>query len=157
MWSQAESCHKAALFCAYRCIVKVSKHVCLGPVLNVPWVSALKKFVGIKKAFCHYWLLIQVLEKLASLFLSFVIMLSKKWDSKRENGQRKQRIPGKERTGEMSLQATPALSPDSFFMNPFLLLYGDLKSTFKPKFPISWIVDVVIKWIEYFPAKKVLH
>lgn len=92
-------------------------------MLNVPWVSALKKFIGIKKAFCHYWLIIQVVNKLASLFLSFMIMMSKKWDSKRGNGQRN-RIPREERTGEMFLQAAPTLNPDSFYVNHFLLYMG---------------------------------
>lgn len=41
--------------------------------------------------------------------------------------------------------------------NPFLLLYGNLKSSFESKFAISWVVDVVIKWIEDFLAKKDLH
>jgi len=42
-------------------------------------------------------------------------------------------------------------------MNPFLILYGDLKTSFKSKFHICCMVDVVIKRIKDFPAKKVLH
>lgn len=156
VWSQAESCCKAALVYRCRTIVKVSKDVSFGPVLNVPWVSALKKFIGIKKAFCHYWLIIQVVNKLASLFLSFMIMMSKKRDSKRGNGQRKQN-PKKRKDWRDVPPRCSHFKPWLFLCESFFALYGDLKRSFKSKFPISWMFDVVIKWIEDFPAEKVLH
>lgn len=65
--------------------MKVSKDASLGPLLNGPWFSALKKLAGIKMAFCHYWLNSKLLNKLASLLLSFMFVMPKK-DSKRGNG-----------------------------------------------------------------------
>lgn len=65
--------------------MKVSKDASFGPVLNGPWLSALKKFADIKTAFCHYWLISKLLNKLASLLLSFTFVMPKK-DSKRGNG-----------------------------------------------------------------------
>lgn len=42
---------KAAVKLPYRPMAKVPRDVSFGPVLNVLWISALKKFIGIKKAF----------------------------------------------------------------------------------------------------------
>lgn len=56
-------------------------------VLNVPWFSALKKCVGVKKA---VWLIIQVPKKFMPPFLSSTTVTAKKCDSKTGNGWRKQ-------------------------------------------------------------------